>query len=253
MGFCVFNNVAIAAEHVLRSGAAGVQRVAVVDWDVHHGNGTESIFEDRADVLVVSIHQAQNYPLDTGYAKDMGRGDGLGSNVNVPLPPGCGSGAYEYTFEKVVAPAVRRHRPDLILVSCGFDASYADPLSAMMLSSEAFRAMARSVVGLAGELCGGRLVLVHEGGYSENYVPFCGAAVIEELCGVRETEHVMSDDERRAAIQARRTDPISAAAEAKYLRIEDPYLSEVRSWGYQDLQDHQKAVVDEVCRLHALP
>jgi hypothetical protein len=122
---------------------------------------------------------------------------------------------------QVVIPAVRRFQPDLILVSSGFDASYADCLAAMILSSAAFAEMARKLLVAADELCGGKLVFAHEGGYSRDYVPFCGLAVIEELCGVKSP-------------------------------CDDSYLDEVSKWGYQSLQDHQKAVVDAVCALHGL-
>lgn len=180
-GFCLINNIAVAIEAARAEGSA--TRFAVVDWDVHHGNGTEAIYYADPDVLTISIHQEHNYPLDTGDAADRGKGAGLGANINLPLPPGAGHLAYLTVFEEVVIPALHRFRPDVILVACGFDASGVDPLGRMLATAETFRQMTRLVMGAARDLCGGRLVLSHEGGYSEVHVPFCGHAVLEELSG----------------------------------------------------------------------
>ena len=181
MGFCLLANIAIAIEAArVRH---GLSRVAVIDWDVHHGNGTEAIFYERSDVLTVSLHQDRNYPATTGAFADRGSGAGAGWNLNVPLPPGAGHAAYLEAFERLVAPAVRAARPDAIVVACGFDASGVDPLSRMLLHAGSFVEMTRMAMALADELCGGRLVLCHEGGYSEVHVPFCGHAVIETLAG----------------------------------------------------------------------
>lgn len=165
MGFCIFNNVAIAAKHLLKD--KEITKVAIVDYDVHHGNGTEKIFYNDGNCLFISIHQDSNYPLKSGDANDVGSKHGKGSNINIPLPPGSGSGAYKCAFDSVVIPALHRFSPDFILVSSGFDASYADPLSAMILSSEDYRYMASSLVRAARNLCNSRIVFVHEGGYSE--------------------------------------------------------------------------------------
>jgi acetoin utilization deacetylase AcuC-like enzyme len=180
-GFCLLANIAIAVEAALAAGLAG--RIAVLDWDVHHGNGTEAIFYRRADVLTISLHQERNYPLDTGDVTARGEGAGEGFNLNVPLPPGCGHRAYLEAMERIVVPALFRFRPDAIVVACGYDASAVDPLGRMLATAETFRTMTAMVMAAAGDLCGGRLVLVHEGGYSEVYVPFCGHAVLEELSG----------------------------------------------------------------------
>ena len=180
-GFCVFSNVSLAAAHAVA--ALGLSRVAIVDWDVHHGNGSESHMYERSDVLVISLHQDGLYPLEGGAVARAGAGAGAGFNVNVPLPPGSGAGAYEYAFETVVLPALRAHKPELILVSCGFDAAFLDPLGRMMLRARDFRALTAALRSAADELCGGRLVLAHEGGYSAMYVPFCGLACVEELAG----------------------------------------------------------------------
>ena len=180
-GFCLLANIAIAVEEMLARGRAS--RVAVIDWDVHHGNGTEAIFWERANVLTISLHQERNYPLDSGGVEARGAGAGLEANLNVPLPPGQGHDAYLAAMARLVVPRVRRFAPDLIVVACGFDASGVDPLSRMLARAETFREMTRDVMALAGEVCGGRVAMAHEGGYSELHVPFCGHAVLEEMSG----------------------------------------------------------------------
>lgn len=180
-GFCLLNNIAIAIHAARAEGRAA--RFAVVDWDVHHGNGTEAIFLNDPDVLTISLHQDRNYPMDTGAADVRGEGVAHGTNINIPLPPGCGHVAYLAAFDRIVTPALHRFRPDVILVACGYDASAVDPLGRMLATAETFRAMTARVKAAAAELCAGKLVLVHEGGYSEVHVPFCGHAVLEELTG----------------------------------------------------------------------
>ncbi len=180
-GFCLLANIAIAVQAALADGLAG--RVAVLDWDVHHGNGTEAVFYDHADVLTISLHQERNYPLDTGDFTDRGEGSGIGANLNIPLPPGTGHAGYTEAMERLVLPALARFQPDVIVVACGFDASAIDPLGRMLATSNTFGALTRMTMQAADELCGGRLVLVHEGGYSEVHVPFCGHRVIQQLCG----------------------------------------------------------------------
>ncbi|MFC3528762.1 class II histone deacetylase [Paracoccus mangrovi] len=177
-GFCLLANIAIAIRAAKARGLA--HRFAVVDWDVHHGNGTEAIFLDDPDVLTLSLHQDRNYPLDTGGEDIRGA---HASNINIPLPPGCGHASYLEAFERIVLPALARHRPEIIIVACGYDASALDPLGRMLLSAESFGAMTRALRQAAADLCKGRLVLVHEGGYSEAYVPFCGHAAIAALAG----------------------------------------------------------------------
>lgn len=181
MGFCLLANIAIAIEAAFAEKRAG--RVAVVDWDVHHGNGTEAIFYERSDVLTISLHQENNYPRDSGGTDKRGSSKGEGYNINVPLPPGAGHAAYLRAFERIVLPALTRYRPDAIVVACGYDASGVDPLSRMLATSETFATMTRMLKAAAADLCDGRLFLVHEGGYSEVHVPFCGHAVIAALAG----------------------------------------------------------------------
>lgn len=180
-GFCLLANIAIAIEAAIAENRC--KRIAVIDWDVHHGNGTEAIFYDRDDVLTISLHQEYNYPLDTGDKQDRGTGNGLGYNINVPLPPGCGHVAYLDAMNRIVLPALDAYQPDLIVVACGYDAGIFDPLARMLATADTFRQMTRQMKQAAEKLCDGKLVLVHEGGYSEAYVPFCGHATLEELSG----------------------------------------------------------------------
>lgn len=180
-GFCLLANIAIAIEAAKAD--QGFGRVAVLDWDVHHGNGTEAIFYDRDDVLSISIHQEGNYPLDSGYIEDRGRGAGLGYNMNIPLPAGAGHTAYLAVMDEIVLPALDRYKPDMIIVACGYDASAVDPLARMLATAQTFRDMTLRIKEAAERLCDGKLVLVHEGGYSEVYVPFCGHATLEALSG----------------------------------------------------------------------
>jgi acetoin utilization deacetylase AcuC-like enzyme len=185
-GFCLFGNTALAALHARQS--LGLGRVAIVDWDVHHGNGTEDAFYDDPSVLTISLHGDGDYPAGRGAVEDRGAGAGEGFNINIALPEGSGSGAYVAAFERVVVPALRAYRPDLVLVASGLDASASDPLGRQNVHSDGFREMTRLVREAAEDLCQGRLVCIHEGGYSEAYVPFCGVAVVEELCGERVVE-----------------------------------------------------------------
>lgn len=181
MGFCLLANIAIAVEAAFAEKRA--ERIAVIDWDVHHGNGTEGIFYDRANVLTISLHQENCYPRDSGRVADRGQGKGEGCNINIPMLPGTGHLGYLHAFRRIVLPALERYRPDAIVVACGFDASGVDPLSRMMASAQTFADMTRMTMEAVDALCGGRLLLVHEGGYSEAHVPFCGHAVIATLAG----------------------------------------------------------------------
>ncbi len=209
-GFCIFGNAAIGVMHARQ--AKGLERVAVVDWDVHHGNGTQRAFYADPSVLTISIHQDDNYPPDSGKVDETGEGPGEGCAINVPLPPGSGVGAYVATFERVVAPALRAFKPELIVIASGLDANALDPLARMMMHSGGYRQLTRIMMDVADDVCGGRLVLEHEGGYSSAYVPFCGLAIVEELSGA-------SSD------------------------IEDPFLASLDGMGGQELQPHQDAAI----------
>ena len=180
-GFCLLNNIAIAIEAARSAGLAS--RFAVLDWDVHHGNGTEAVFYDRADVLTVSVHQDRNYPMDTGAFADKGTGEGSGFNLNIPLPPGTGHRGYLSAMDRLVLPALRDFAPDVLIVACGFDAAANDPLGRMLATAETFGDMTDRAMQLAADICGGKLVMVHEGGYSETYVPFCAHRVLEIMSG----------------------------------------------------------------------
>jgi acetoin utilization deacetylase AcuC-like enzyme len=161
MGFCFYNNVAVAAAHAKTLGA---RRIAVVDYDVHHGNGTQHLFERDPDVLYVSMHQYPYYP-GTGAVDEIGVGPGAGYTVNLPLEAGAVNEDYRLVFGAVVLPVLRQFKPDLLLVSAGFDAHERDPLGGMRLTSEAFAAMTAELRAVAEECCEGRLVAVTEGGY----------------------------------------------------------------------------------------
>ena len=162
MGFCLFNNVAIAARYALAE--RGLDRILIVDFDVHHGNGTQDEFEADPAVMYISTHQYPYYP-GTGHWSETGYGDGAGSIVNVPLEGGVGDLGFARIFQEIVAPAAWRFQPQLILVSAGYDAHWDDPLAYMQLSIGGYAAIARALKDLAEELCSGRLVFTLEGGY----------------------------------------------------------------------------------------
>ena len=174
------NNLACGAEHALARGAA---RVAIVDWDVHVGNGAERIFWDRPEVLAVSLHQRDWYPAHAGAIDATGGARAAGATVNVPLPAATTDGGYLLAFDEIVAPVVRGFRPELLLLAAGQDAAVSDPTGRMLVSAGGFRALAERAAALADEVCGGRLVAGTEGGYSPIYNPFCLLAVLEGLAG----------------------------------------------------------------------
>ncbi|MBC6462336.1 class II histone deacetylase [Actinomadura sp. HBU206391] len=217
MGFCVFNNLAIAARHARE--VFGVGRIGVVDWDVHHGNGTQTAFYDDPDVLTISLHQNNVFPPNSGAVEERGEGAGLGYAVNVPLPGGTGDGGYLAAMDEVVVPALKRFNPELILVASGFDASAMDPLARQMLTTDGYRALTLRLMEVAEEVCDGRIAMSHEGGYSPVYVPFCGLAVMEALAG---------------------EEPFT-----------DPFLPVVSGFAGHELQPHQKEVIERVAGLVA--
>ncbi|MEQ8262752.1 class II histone deacetylase [Pseudohaliea sp.] len=211
MGFCIFNNGAVAARYA--QSVLGYEKIAIVDWDVHHGNGTQEIFWEDPSVLTVSIHQDRCFPPDSGHLHELGEGDGRGYNLNIPLPAGSGRGAYLAAVERVVVPALERFRPDLIFVACGYDAGAFDPMARQMLSSEAFRAMTAAIKQTAARLCDGRLLVYHEGGYHAETVPYFALRVLEELAGVE-------------------------------TGVEDPFLLAAEALGGQELRPHQSEIIE---------
>ncbi|MBD3648319.1 MAG: class II histone deacetylase [Pseudomonadales bacterium] len=218
MGFCLFCNAAIAGRHAMS--VRGLQRIAYVDWDVHHGNGTEAAFYNDPRALTISIHQDRNFPPWSGALDDRGEAEGFGYNINVPLPPGSGVGAYDAVFDRVVIPALYAFQPELIIVPCGFDGGAYDPLGRMMLTSEAYRTMTGKIMKAADELCSGRVVMTHEGGYSAPTAPFFGLAVMEQLSGHR-------------------------------TGVVDPFQEILGVLGQQELQPHQEMLISEAEKLVA--
>ena len=165
MGFCLYNNIAIAAQHLLAT--HGLDRLAIVDFDVHHGNGTQHSFDDRADILFASVHQHPDtlYP-GTGYAHETGTGPGEGYTINVPLPPGTDDEPWLDAFRRHVRPRLIAHRPEILLISAGFDAHADDPLANLNVSTEAFAQLTRELRDVAEQVCHGRILSVLEGGYN---------------------------------------------------------------------------------------
>ena len=211
MGFCLFNNVALAAAWLRRR---GMRRVAIIDWDLHHGNGTQHLFEDDPNVLYVSTHQFPCYP-GTGAVDEVGRGAGAGRTLNLPFPPGFGDAEYARAFDEIVLPICRAFAPDFVLVSAGFDCDRRDPLGALEVSPAGFARMARALRTLAEETAGGRIAAVLEGGYDLN-------AIVE---GVDETLAALRGLDRDLPLatgEARRAERVLARvreAHAPYWRV----------------------------------
>jgi acetoin utilization deacetylase AcuC-like enzyme len=206
MGFCLLNNVAVAAHAAL---AAGAERVAILDWDVHHGNGTQAIFESEPRVLFASLHQWPLYP-GSGRSDEVGRDEARGTTLNLPLPPGSSSRDYAVAFARVVLPVFEQFRPDLLLVSCGFDAHRQDPLGGMQLGHDDYGAMTELVWKLSEQLGRARLGIVLEGGYDLDALEQAGHSVAQALLGTHfELEHgaVQASTERAVDGTRRALDP----------------------------------------------
>jgi len=180
MGFCLFNNLAIAAAHAVKN--RGLERVAVIDFDVHHGNGTQDAFYSDPRVLYFSTHQYPFYP-GSGAWGETGEGEGLGATVNVPLPRGCTGDQHLQVYKEVCLPIVRRYRPQFIFVSAGFDAHFADPLAQMMMTTRSYYEIATLLRELALELCQGRIVFALEGGYDYTALGWSVQACLDALQG----------------------------------------------------------------------
>ena len=183
MGFCLLCNTPIAVEAA--RARHGVGKVAIVDWDVHHGNGTQHVYYERGDTLTISLHQDRCFPPGYSGAEERGAGAGAGNNINVPLPAGSGHETYLRAMRNIVLPALDAFKPEVIVIASGLDANAVDPLARMLLHSETYREMTAMMMEAANQLCSGRLMVIHEGGYSEAYVPFCGHAILETLSGTR--------------------------------------------------------------------
>jgi acetoin utilization deacetylase AcuC-like enzyme len=181
MGFCVFNNAVIAARHAQRN--HGIERVLILDWDVHHGNGTQAAFYDDPSVMFISLHQDNLYPTGWGAVDQTGEGAGTGYTVNIPLPTGTGNAGYLEAFRRIVVPVTRAFSPELIIVSAGQDANVMDPLGRMALTTRGYRTMTQMMMDVADEVCDARLVICQEGGYAPEYAPYCSAAIAENLTG----------------------------------------------------------------------
>lgn len=194
MGFCLFNHVAIAAAQARAK--HGLERVAIIDFDVHHGNGTQDAFYGDAGVLYVSTHEYPFYP-GTGAADETGEGAGRGYTVNVPMPHGSGDDEHARAFEEIVAPVVRRFGPQLVLVSAGFDAHFADDIALQHVSVDGYGRLVSIVKRLADELCDGRLVMAQEGGYHLVALPWCVRRSIELLRGDAPTADPLGTVETR--------------------------------------------------------
>jgi acetoin utilization deacetylase AcuC-like enzyme len=178
MGFCLFNNAAVGAEYLRRR--HGLSRVLVVDWDLHHGNGTQHMFEADPGVLYISTHQYPYYP-GTGAVDEAGLGDGEGYTVNVPLPAGCGDAEFLDAFARIVEPVAHRYEPEFVIISAGFDAHVRDPLGGLEVTEDGFRAMTRSLLGVARAHGKGRCAAILEGGYDLTAIRRSAAVVLEEL------------------------------------------------------------------------
>lgn len=218
MGFCLFNNASVAAAYAKEK--LGLTRVAIVDWDVHHGNGTQDIWWDNPEVLTISLHQNKCYPPESGFREHNGQGAGEGAALNIPLPPGSGNKVYEMAVKDVVGPALKAFEPELIIVASGFDASVMDPLARQMVTQQGFKSMTEQIMAVADEVCEGKVVFVQEGGYSPYYLPVCGLGVLEVLTGVES-------------------------------RFGDPFSTLFSTQGVDDLFDHQRHEVAEAAKLVA--
>ena len=185
LGFCLFNNVAVLARYLQRR--HGLERILILDWDVHHGNGTQHAFEEDPTVLYASLHQYPFYP-GTGAANEEGTGRGTGTTVNCPMPAGARDALYEEAFRTRILPAIEAFGPDALLLSAGFDAHADDPLAAVELSTECYRWMSERILEAADRHAEGRVLSLLEGGYSLEALPECVAVHLECLAGVAQGE-----------------------------------------------------------------
>ncbi|MFN8529918.1 MAG: histone deacetylase [Anaerolineae bacterium] len=195
MGFCLLNNVAIAARYTQQT--TRIKRLLIVDDDVHHGNGTEAVFYNDPSVLFISIHQSPLYP-GTGEFEDTGSGDGRGTTINIPLPAGHGDASYAALFEQVVWKAAQRFQPDMILASTGFDAHWTDPLAGMRRTLTGYAHTTRELIKMANSLCGGKIAFVMEGGYDLDTLGYGWVNIAHALLGNDETIDPLGQGKQRS-------------------------------------------------------
>ncbi|HSG81940.1 MAG TPA: histone deacetylase [Gemmatimonadota bacterium] len=191
MGFCLFNNLALGVRHAQRR---GLERALIVDWDVHHGNGTEAIFYEDPNVFFVSMHQSPHYP-GTGHRRHRGHGPGAGRNINLPMPPGLPAQRYVGEITTGIEAALSQFRPDIIFISAGFDSAYGDPLAGFTLAAQDYHAITARLKEIADQHCGGRIVSTLEGGYDLELLCDCALAHIRGLAGLGSDDQ--HDDENR--------------------------------------------------------
>ncbi|MEX0999309.1 MAG: histone deacetylase [Thermodesulfobacteriota bacterium] len=195
MGFCLFNNVAVGAAYLTQ--VKGLERVLVIDWDVHHGNGTQHIFEDSSKVLYFSSHQFPFYP-GTGAAEEVGTGDGKGYTVNVPMEPGMGDNEFIKIFQEILKPIIEQYKPEFILVSAGFDIFFEDPLGGMKVTPEGFAKLTRQLTDQADRVCNGKIIFLLEGGYNLDGLWISTKEMLEELLDKKRSEYDIGDAETKA-------------------------------------------------------
>jgi acetoin utilization deacetylase AcuC-like enzyme len=205
MGFCLFNNVAVGARYGLKH--LGLERVAIIDWDLHHGNGTQNSFYTSDQVLYISTHAYPYYP-GSGSLGEVGAGKGEGFTINVPLSGGQDDRAFARIFREIVVPVTREYHPDFIIVSAGFDTYFGDPLGTMAVTQQGYACMARQMVDLAAETCGGRLLVALEGGYNLRGLRDGVLAVLAELCGNPDCPGKVEEAALQAIMDADREVPV---------------------------------------------
>jgi len=199
MGFCIFNNVAVAATHLLSH--FNLNRIAVLDIDAHHGNATQEIFYDSHKVLYVGLHEDPTIFPVTGFTDEIGEGEGLGYTVNVPFPYLVDDSIYLKAFDQIVVPIIKQYRPQFILISAGFDGHFTDPVAELALSAFSYVEAFRKILELASQLCAGKIVAVLEGGYSLHFLGKMATAVIAEMCGI---PYSFQDKHEKANVRVRK-------------------------------------------------